>query len=229
MAKTIVIAGHGPGISDAVARHFGKRGFSVALAARSADKLEAAANALRESGIEARAFPTDLSDPDAVQSLITKASEAFGPVTVVHWNAYAGLAGDLTTAPLAELRTVLDVGIVGLVAAVQAALPGMKQQADAAVLVTGGGFAIYGAQVDRMAAQYDAMGLAVSKAAQHKLVGVLSAKLAPEGIYVGEVQVLGMVKGTAFDRGAATIEPQTIAEKFWDLYAARKDTVAQVG
>jgi hypothetical protein len=60
-------------------------------------------------------------------------------------------------------------------------------------------------------------------------VGVLSAKLAPEGIYVGEVQVLGMVKGTAFDRGAATIEAQTIAAKFWELYTARKDTFAQVG
>jgi NADP-dependent 3-hydroxy acid dehydrogenase YdfG len=229
MAKTIVIAGHGPGISDAVARQFGGEGFAVALAARSADKLEAAAEALRQKGITAQAFPTDLGDPDAVQSLIAKAGKALGPVTVLHWNAYAGLAGDLTTAPIADLRTVLDVGVVGLVAAVQAALPDMKDQKNPAVLVTGGGFALYTPQVDQMAAQYNSMGLAVSKAAQHKLVGVLSAKLAPEGIYVGEVQVLGMVKGTAFDRGAATIEAQTIAAKFWELYTARKDTFAQVG
>jgi NAD(P)-dependent dehydrogenase (short-subunit alcohol dehydrogenase family) len=34
MSKTILIAGYGPGISDAVARKFGAEGFAVALAAR---------------------------------------------------------------------------------------------------------------------------------------------------------------------------------------------------
>jgi len=29
------------------------------------------------------------------------------------------------------------------------------------------------------------------------------------------------VKGTAFDSGTATLEPSTIAEKFWELYRAR--------
>ncbi|HNN96996.1 MAG TPA: short-chain dehydrogenase, partial [Pseudomonadota bacterium] len=33
MQRTIVVAGHGPGISDAVARRFGREGFSVAIVA----------------------------------------------------------------------------------------------------------------------------------------------------------------------------------------------------
>jgi hypothetical protein len=41
---------------------------------------------------------------------------------------------------------------------------------------------------------------------------------------VGEVVVLGMVKGTAFDQGNATLEPSAIADKFWELHQKRAPT-----
>ena len=41
MAKTMIVCGYGPGISNAVAQRFGAEGFSVALIGRSADKLAA--------------------------------------------------------------------------------------------------------------------------------------------------------------------------------------------
>jgi NADP-dependent 3-hydroxy acid dehydrogenase YdfG len=192
MTKTILVCGYGPGISDAVARQFGAQGFSVALVARRADKLAAAAEALGQRGITARAFPTDLADPAAVSSLVGRVRDSLGPVAVVHWNAYSNAAGDLTSATTADLRGVLDLGIVGLVAAVQEALPDLKAERGA-VLVTGGGLAFYDDKVDHQAVSWGAMGLAVAKAAQHKLVGVLGAKLAKDGIYVGEVLVLGVV------------------------------------
>jgi hypothetical protein len=58
-----------------------------------------------------------------------------------------------------------------------AALPDLKGQPGAAVLVTGAGFAYYDAQIDTMAVQWNAMGTALSKAAQHKVVGLLGEKL----------------------------------------------------
>jgi NADP-dependent 3-hydroxy acid dehydrogenase YdfG len=222
MSKTILVCGHGPGISDAVARKFGAEGFSVALAARSADKLSAAAAALEKAGVKAAAFPTDLGDPAAVKALVASAKEKLGPIGVVHWNAYAPKAGDLLTADAADVRASFDVGVTGLVTAVQAALADLEAQ-KGAVLVTGGGFCFYDAKVDAMAAQWNAMGLAVTKAAQHKLVGVLGEKLAPKGVYVGEVVVTGMVKGTAFDSGNATLEPSAIAARFWEIYGARSE------
>lgn len=227
MSKTILVCGHGPGISDAVARKFGKEGFKVGLVARSKDKLEKAAAALKASGVDAAAFPTDLADPVAVKALVEKARGALGPITVIHWNAYGGGGGDLTTAPSSELRAVFDVSVTGLVAAVQAALPDLEAQ-KGAVLVTGGGLSTYDAKVDGMAVAWNAMGLAVGKAAQHKTVGLLAAKLATKGVYVGEVVVMGSVKGTAFDAGQATLEASTIANKFWDLCAARTETSVNV-
>ena len=228
MKRAIVVCGHGPGISDAVARRFGREGHPVAIVARNAERLAAAAEALAAVGVKAAAFPCDLDKPDAVRKLIGDVRDALGPIGVVHWNAYAGGAGDLTTAKPDELRAVFDVTVQGLVAAVQAALPDLKAE-QGAVLVTGGGFAFYDPSIDAAATQWGAMGLAVGKAAQHKTVGLLHQKLKSDGVYVGEVVVLGIVKGTPFDAGNATLEPGAIAEKFWDLYQHRVETSVNLG
>lgn len=229
MRKTILVCGHGPGISHAVARRFGAEGFAVGLAARRGDKLAAAVEALSRAGVAAQAFPADLADPAGVATLVARVRASLGPISVVHWNAYASTAGDLTTATPDDVRAALDVGVVGLVAAVQAALPDLKAHLGA-VLVTGGGLALYDDKIDEMAASWGSMGLAVTKAAQHKLVGVLGARLAADNVYVGEVMVTGLVKGTAFDRGGnATVEPDAVAARFWELYTARGPRFAKVG
>ena len=220
MAKTIVVCGHGPGISDAVARRFGKEGYSVALVARNAPRLAAAEKSLADAKVSAKAFPCDLADPEAVRKLIADVHASLGAINVLHWNAYAGGAGDLKTASTDDLRAVLNVSVHGLIAATQAALPDLKAN-KGALLVTGGGFAFYDPAVDAAATQFGAAGLAIGKAAQHKTVGLLSKALQSEGVYVGEVVVTGLVKGTAFDSGNATLEASTIAERFWGLYQAR--------
>lgn len=227
MAETIVVCGHGSGISDAVARRFGKEGHPVAIVARSAERLASAAKSLGEAGIKAQAFVCDLGQPEAVKQLIGDVRTALGPIAVVHWNAYAGGAGDLTTASADELRAVLNVTVHGLIAAVQASLPDLKAN-HGAVLVTGGGFAFYDPRVDAAIAQFKAAGLAIGKAAQHKTVGILAKALEAEGVYVGEVVVTGSVKGTAFDSGSATLEASTIAEKFWQLYRAREPATVTI-
>lgn len=222
MKPVLLVCGHGPGISDAVARKFGRQGFLVALVARNGVRLEAAAASLREAGIEARAFPTDLGDDQAVRALVREVRASMGPITVIHWNAYLNSAGDLATAPIEELTAALAVSVNGLVASVQAALPDLEAH-KGAVLVTGGGLSFYDPKVDGMAVQWGAMGLAVAKAAQHKTVGLLHQKLASRGVYVGEVVVLGSVKGTVFDGGHATLEASTIADRFWQLAQQRTE------
>lgn len=203
-----------------MARRFGKEGYKVAIVARNAERLTGAAQALTKDGIEAKAFPCDLGDTVAVKQLIANVRASLGPIKVLHWNAYTGGAGDLKTASADDLRAVLNVAVHGLIAAVQASLPDLKQESGA-LLVTGGGFAFYDPNVDAAATQWGAAGLAIGKAAQHKTVGLLSKALQSDGVYVGEVVVTGLVKGTAFDSGNATLEASSIAEKFWELYRAR--------
>jgi NADP-dependent 3-hydroxy acid dehydrogenase YdfG len=229
MAKTIVVSGFGPGISTAVAERFGKEGFSVALVARNAERLHAGVKALEAKGIQAAAFPADLSDAAAVQKLVAAVRSKLGPITVLHWNAYGSPAKDLLSTPADELRSVFELPVVGLLTATQAVLPDLREQKNSALLITNGGLGLFDPQVDALAVQWGAQGLAVANAAKHKVVGLLSAKLKPEGVYVGEVVVTSVVKGSAFDTGGGTLDASAVAAKFWELYSKRGDVSAIIG
>jgi NADP-dependent 3-hydroxy acid dehydrogenase YdfG len=229
MSKTIVVIGFGPGISTAVAEKFGAEGFSVALVARSQERLEAGVKALEAKGVSAAAFAADAGDPAAIGAAIAKARDKFGPVTVIHWNAYSGGdVGDLMAADPKAVGRIFDVGVVGLLGAVQAALPDLKSSGEGAVLVTNGAFGQNGPQMDAMAVGMKTMGVALANAAKYKLVGLLSQQLKPEGVYVGEVMVAGAVKGTAYAAGGDGIESAAIAGKFWDLYQGRDEVRALI-
>jgi NAD(P)-dependent dehydrogenase (short-subunit alcohol dehydrogenase family) len=184
--------------------------------------------ALKAKGIEAAAFPADASDPASIRNAVAKASAALGPVAVLHWNAYGGGdAGDLAVASPEAIRGVFSVAVVGLLAAVQAALTDLNASREGAVLVTNGAFGDVSPQMDSAAVGFKAMGLALGNAAKHKLVGLLAERLRADGVYVGEVMVAGSVKGSAWDSGQATIDPAAVANKFWDLYRARGESRAR--
>ena len=69
----------------------------------------------------------------------------------------------------------------------------------------------------------------LANAAKHKLVGLLAQRLRDDGVYVGEVMVAGMIKGSAWDSGASdAIKASTVADKFWELYRSRSETCARV-
>lgn len=227
MSKVIVVVGFGPGISNAVAQKFGAEGYKVALVARNKQRLDAGVSALREKGVEAAAFVADASDAASITGAIEAARKALGPIAAVQWNAYGTGAGDLLTASTEELKGVFDIAVVGLTAAVQAALPDL-QATKGSVLVTNGGFGFNDRSVDETVVGWNVMGLGLANAAKRKLVGMLSVKLGALGVYVGEVIVTGLVKGTAFDDGNATIEPATVADAFWKLQAERKETSTKV-
>jgi NADP-dependent 3-hydroxy acid dehydrogenase YdfG len=229
MKKTIFVVGFGPGISNAVAETFGAAGFSVALIARNEERLAAGAKALAAKGIEAAALPGDASDPASIRGAIRNARTKLGGVTVLHWNASGGAqVGDLVTADPGAIRGIFDVSIAGLLAAVQEALPDLKQTKDGAVLITNGAFGDLTPQIDELAVTSKAMGLALANAAKHKLVGLLAQRLKAEGVYVGEVMVAGTIKGSAWDRGNSSLESTVVAKKFWELYQSRGEIRGRV-
>ncbi len=230
MAKTIIVFGFGPGISSAVAEKFGSEGFQVAIVARNVEKLAAAEKALVAKGIKAKAFSTDLANDKSVETVVKSVHDALGPITAIHWNAYGAGAGDILATEKKELDGQLDIAVGSLIAAVRSSLPDLKsQKGDSAVLVTNGGLGTAHPAVDAMGVEWNAMGLSVANAAKNKLVGLLSVKLKPEGVYVGQVVVKGIVKGTAFDNGTSQLEASSIAGKFWDLYSAKKDVTVEIG
>jgi short-subunit dehydrogenase len=229
MAKTIIVGGYGPGISNAVAAKFGAEGFSVALVARNAERLAQGVKELEAKGVKAAAFPCDLADPAATRALVGAVRAKLGPIAVIHWNAYTSEAGDLLTADASALHRVFDIAVGSLVGAVQEALPDLKQHAnEAAVLITNGGFGLIDSDTEAFSVQGNYMGISIANAAKHKLVGLLSAKLKGDGIYVGEVMVLGAIKGTAWDSGNATLEASAVADKFFGIFKERTEVRTRI-
>lgn len=231
MSKTIVIVGFGPGVSTTMAELFGGEGFSVALVARNAAKLAEGAEALKAKGIAAVGFPADAGDPTALRTAIAQARAALGPIGAIHWNAFSGQGfGDLLAVDPKAVSGLFDVSLVGLLATVQAALADLKAAGDGAVLVTNGAYGDLSPMMDGFAVAHGAHGVALANAAKAKLVGLLAARLKDEGVYVGEVTIAGVVRGTGPEApGVPMVESRAVAQTFWDLYTARADLRARVG
>jgi NADP-dependent 3-hydroxy acid dehydrogenase YdfG len=224
MSKTIVIVGFGPGVSTAVAERFGAEGFAVGLIGRSQARLAAGVEALKSKSIKAVALPADASDPVSLRSAISRAGSELGPIGILHWNVYDGHGvGDLMTVDPAGLHAAFDLPVVGLLSAVQHALPDLKSDKDGAVLITNGAYGEINPVLDGYALAAHAEAVALGNAAKAKLVGLLAARLKDEGVFVGEVTIGGTI-GAA----GSGIEPGMIAEAFWRLYQARDANRARV-
>ncbi|KAJ3413017.1 hypothetical protein HDV05_008608 [Chytridiales sp. JEL 0842] len=230
-SKVIAICGYGPGISRAVAERFGKDGYSIALLARDAEKLQEGVNQLTTNSIKAKSFQVDLEDEAAVIDSLNKVRGGCGPINILFWNAYC--------APTASLKKTLEKAGGGektecwkdftcafrvcgsaLVAAVEASCEDLKNNSGS-ILVTGDGLALDTPEALRMAIEMEWESLAVAKAAQSKLVSLLNEKLKKENIFVGQLIVKGKVKGTEYDKGDANLTGEQVAEKLYEMIQKR--------
>ncbi|RIV82574.1 SDR family oxidoreductase [Aurantiacibacter xanthus] len=82
--KVAIITGGGVGIGKETARKLMLAGVKVAIAARTASKLETAAEELRKAtGGEVIVVPTDTTSKESVEALVAKTVEAFGGVHIL--------------------------------------------------------------------------------------------------------------------------------------------------
>lgn len=85
--KRVLVTGASRGIGVAIARRFAALGADVAVAARSADAVEAVAAQLRQGSTRALAVPADLTDRDSLRVLTERVGEEFGGLDILVNNA----------------------------------------------------------------------------------------------------------------------------------------------
>src|SRR4051812_44191960 len=86
MKRTALVTGAGSGIGRVTALALLREGYAVALAGRSADKLEET-RMLAGEGASTLVVPTDVTQPEAVDALFTGIKDQFGRLDVLFNNA----------------------------------------------------------------------------------------------------------------------------------------------
>jgi len=127
--KVAIVTGAGSGIGKAAALALLKEGYSVVLAGRRAEVLEAAVKAAGADGARALAVPTDIAKPDSVRALFAATKQKFGRLDVLFNNAGQNAPG----IPLEELsfeqwQSVVDANLTGAFLCTQEAFRLMKAQ-----------------------------------------------------------------------------------------------------
>ena len=118
--KSAIVTGASSGIGLAVAHELVQRGVHVALVARSADKLQAAARAL---GDRAVAFALDVTDRAALLALPAQVDARFGRLDFIVNNAGVNHRGSVRERTSDELAAILETNLTAPILLTQAALP----------------------------------------------------------------------------------------------------------
>src|SRR6266576_2335787 len=131
----LLITGASTGIGAATARHAVDAGYRVALAARSADKLEALASEISENG-DAIAVPTDVTEFAAQQELVARTLEAFGRLDAAFANAGFGAKRGFLEETPEHWRDMVLTNVLGAAYTIRATLPALRESSGHVVLTS---------------------------------------------------------------------------------------------
>jgi 3-oxoacyl-[acyl-carrier protein] reductase len=123
--KVALVCGSSRGLGRAVAGELAAEGASLALCARDAEQLTAAA---RELGPEVLAIPADLAVPGEPTRVVEATLERFGRLDVLVSNTGGPPAGTHDTLSLEDWDRATSLLLRSTVELVAAALPGMKER-----------------------------------------------------------------------------------------------------
>jgi len=128
--RVALVTGASSGIGEATAFALAAAGARVAVAARRRDRLEAVANKIRADGGEALVVEADFGVEAQAQRAVHETEKAFGRLDILVNNAGVMYLEPVIEADLARWRRMVEINVLGLIAATQAALPGMRARGD---------------------------------------------------------------------------------------------------
>jgi NAD(P)-dependent dehydrogenase (short-subunit alcohol dehydrogenase family) len=129
--KVAIVTGAGSGVGKYSALALLRDGFSVVLAGRRKEALEAAAEEgkSKSPGSRTLVVPTDVSDPESIRALFAQTKQAFGRLDLLFNNAGIGAPPvPLEELPFEKWKAVVDTNLTGSFLCTQEAIKIMKSQ-----------------------------------------------------------------------------------------------------
>ena len=178
---------------------------------RNAERLTEYRNALRAQGMDVETQVADAADQSALAASLREAVQRYGVPDVLFYNVGTTTAdADLAENMNAEIMRQRYAGdVLGAYTCFQEMNCEAFRQKQGAVLITGGGLSLYPSA--------DYLPLSMDKAALRAMVLALHPVLQQQGIYLGSVQVCGLIGGSE------KYMPDNIAKLFWNLYQGRSE------
>ncbi|KKI17853.1 SDR family oxidoreductase [Sphingomonas sp. Ag1] len=136
--KHVFVAGASSGINLEIAHSFARAGAKVTVLSRSADKIEAAAQGIRDAGGEALGIACDVRDYDGLEAAYAQATAKFGAIDVL----ISGAAGNFL-APAVKLsanafKTVVDIDLLGTFNVFRASYDHLTKPGASLIAITAG-------------------------------------------------------------------------------------------
>lgn len=141
MPKVVVVTGAGAGVGRATAREFAHRGDWVGLIGRDLDRLEAAANEIRELGGRAHVTIADISDAEAMEKAADEITDHLGPIDIWINNAMATVFSPVAETTAEEFERGTRVTYLGTVHGTMTALRRMRVRNSGTIVNIGSALA----------------------------------------------------------------------------------------
>ncbi|MFK7962419.1 MAG: SDR family NAD(P)-dependent oxidoreductase [Burkholderiaceae bacterium] len=170
-ANSAIVTGAARGIGLATATHLVDQGYRVAMVDRDEPELSKAAGNLKN----VLAINADVSDPEAVQSMVGQTLKAFGQIDCLINNAGVAAFGPIESLSFAQWREVMATNLDGVFLCSQAATPALKQS---------GGCIVNIASISGLRASTLRVAYGTSKAAVIQLTKQQAVELGEHGIRV---------------------------------------------
>jgi NAD(P)-dependent dehydrogenase (short-subunit alcohol dehydrogenase family) len=172
--KWALVTGASRGIGRQVSLALAERGCNVILHSRDSAHTAALAKEIADKGVQVQQVSTELSQPEAVETML-KSLLASGPIINIVYNNAAVMTpyrSEWMEVPGDDLRLSFEVNVNALIRICHALLPGMLEQRWGRIInVTSG-----------IADQPELIAYAVSKAAVDKFVMDTAQKLEGTGV-----------------------------------------------
>ena len=142
--KVAIVTGGNSGIGLGMARGLSDAGAAVAIAARNQERSERVVADFTSRGRDALAVTCDVTDGEAVESMVAGVAEKFGRVDILVNNAGTSVRKRPEDLSYEDWRLVLDTNIDSAFRVSQAVYPIMKRAGSGKILNNGSMLSLFG-------------------------------------------------------------------------------------